>query len=121
MGRLFFTVLAVAFVAAYAARAENPAMNSDAIQQLVNGNTAVGKGILAFYDTDGTVRARNNEGYYSGRWWVSQSGKHCVHWEGDPRESCLGIRQDSPSRYMVLDDGQVVGDFSIIPGNPHGL
>ncbi|CCQ72042.1 hypothetical protein [Magnetospira sp. QH-2] len=125
MGRILIGAIALGAVlslpAIPSAFAEEMTMDSDATQKLVNGNTAVGKGIIAFYDPDGTVRARNNEGYYSGRWWVSQGGKHCVHWEGDPLEACLGISQGSPNRYMVIDEGRVVGDFSMIPGNPHGL
>lgn len=97
-------------------------LNGDATQNLMSGNTAMGSGIIAFYDQDGTVRAKGGPGYLHGKWWVDRSGRHCVMWEGAIRESCLAVRPNgSDKTYEILKREHPVGMITVLEGNPHQL
>ncbi len=96
-------------------------LNSSGARDLLAGNTALGRGIVAYYDSDGTVHAQKGDGYLFGRWWIDRSGRHCVEWEGSVREACMGIVQRGPDRFVAVRNGRPVGDFSVVEGNPNNL
>ncbi len=127
MVRHGLAILGIAVVFAFSSSAEELSsntsreMDSNSAQRLIAGNTALGPGIVAYYDSDGSVRALKGEGHLFGRWWVDRSGQHCVEWEGSVRESCVGIVRRGSDRFVVIHRGRPVGDFSVVKGNPHEL
>lgn len=50
-----------------------------------------GYSFKAYFDPDGTIRAKYAVGEREGRWRIDDKGRKCVKWEGSDNETCMAI------------------------------
>lgn len=90
---------------------------ADQIKAAISGNTVQG-GMAAsgayteFYDADGTIKARDYNG-----WWTIKGDRMCFAYGEDP-ETCWGVRLAGDAVTWVGDGGDE-GNGTIVAGNPN--
>jgi len=95
------------------------ALSGDEIRGLVSGNTIEGTmletGAYAeFYAEDGTIRGDG----YTGQWSIDGDSM-CFQYGEDPA-SCWQVSQEGEALNW-LQDGEVLGDGMVLPGNSNSF
>jgi hypothetical protein len=79
------------------------------VTELFSGKTVeginVGKGysFKAYFDPNGTVRAKYPVGGRQGKWRVDKKGRKCIKWEDQSKEKC----------FVLVKEGEVYEEFKI--------
>jgi hypothetical protein len=66
-------------------------------------NVSKGYSFKAYFDPNGTVRAKYAVGGRQGKWRVDKKGRKCIKWEDQPKEKC----------FVLVNEGEVYKEFKI--------
>ena len=95
-------------LAATTALAENE-LSAAEVTELFSGKTVEGINVnkgysfKAYFDPNGTVRAKYAVGGRQGKWRVDKKGRKCIKWEDQRKEKC----------FVLVKEGEVYEEFKI--------
>ena len=126
--------LACGFLLAACASDEQKAVEAGAIMlsqseiaMILPGNTIKGEGprgqLISYYHKDGRKLIREGNHVAKRKWWVNDGGQWCETLAADESKRFCGMRlyKDGYSLTWYTRAGAVIGSFSLVSGDRHGL
>jgi hypothetical protein len=84
-------------------------LSAEEVTELFSGKTVEGINVnkgysfKAYFDPNGTVRAKYAVGGRQGKWRVDKKGRKCIKWEDQRKEKC----------FVLVKEGEVYKEFKI--------